>query len=82
MRNTNGGYLNLMSEKQLLPSKTWKREVSLVLLGFLGYLLVYDKLDAAALIVTPTFGFAMMAFGIDWWGKNPEILNKFGRKPD
>ena len=46
-------------------TKTYKREVAVVLLLGLGYLVFMDKLEMVNAVVWPIIGFAAGAFGID-----------------
>lgn len=49
--------------------KTYKREVALGLLVFLGYVVETKGSEIVELLVWPTFTFAALAFGLDWGHK-------------
>lgn len=50
---------------KLLKNKTWKREVALVLLTGLGYVVYTDSVEMVNAIVWPVMFFAAGAFGLD-----------------
>jgi hypothetical protein len=49
--------------------KTYKREVAIGLLIFLGYVVETKGEEIVELLVWPTFTFAGLAFGLDWGHK-------------
>jgi hypothetical protein len=49
--------------------KTYKREVAIGLLIFLGYVVETKGPEIVELLVWPTFTFAGLAFGLDWGHK-------------
>lgn len=49
--------------------KTYKREVAIGLLIFLGYVVETKGSEIVELLVWPTFTFAGLAFGLDWGHK-------------
>lgn len=53
-----------------LKTKTYKREVGAALLVFLCYLaLDAGNIETVKVLVYPFVGFASLAFGLDWKGK-------------
>ena len=46
--------------------KTYKREVAIGLLVFLGYVVETKGPEIVELLVWPTFTFAALSFGLDW----------------
>ena len=46
--------------------RTFKREVAVALLVFLGYVVETKGPEIVELLVWPTFTFAALAFGLDW----------------
>jgi ribosomal protein S19 len=54
------------SEKK---TKTWKREVAVLLLIGLGYVVYIGDHEMAGIIVWPIMGFAAGAFGLDSFSK-------------
>lgn len=53
-----------------LSKKTWKRELSLVLVLWLIYLSIWGSLGALEIVVFPAFLFIYGAFGLDQYAKN------------
>ena len=56
------------------PHKTFKRELSVVMLAFLGVIFVWgignpQAAEAARFLTLPVFTFAGGAFGLDAWAK-------------
>jgi hypothetical protein len=51
------------------PKRTFKREVAVGLLIFLGYVIETKGSEIVELLVWPTFTFAALAFGLDWGHK-------------
>ena len=49
--------------------KTYKREVAIGLLVFLGYVVETKGTEIVELLVWPTYTFAGLAFGLDWGHK-------------
>lgn len=52
-----------------LKRKTFKREVSVLLIGLLGFTVFAQDVEMAKAIVWPIMTFAGLAFGLDWNGK-------------
>ena len=60
--------------------KTYKREVAIGLLIFLGYVVETKGPEIVELLVWPTFTFAGLAFGLDWGHKQLQSSGPtFGR---
>jgi len=61
-----------------MKGKTWKREVAVILLGFLGYISLFGDIEVLRILVTPIFLFASGAFGLDAFAKQiqPARSNK------
>lgn len=51
------------------PQKTFKREVAILLLSFLCYIIYGGDIEMVKVIVYPFVAFAGLAFGLDWKGK-------------
>ena len=51
------------------PKRTFKREVAVGLLIFLGYVIETKGSEIVELLVWPTFTFVGLAFGLDWGHK-------------
>ena len=56
---------NTTNKNEKKKVKTWKREFSGLLVLAVFYMAFMGMLEAVALLVTPVFGFAMLAFGMD-----------------
>lgn len=63
-----------------IKKKTWKREIAVSLLIFLGYLAVTGGVAALEILVVPCFFFVYMAFGMEAVAK--QILPKFQEDVD
>ena len=61
-----------MSTEPLQPStkKTFKREVAILLFIFLAYVVETKDAEIVEALVWPTFTFAALAYGMDWFGKS------------
>lgn len=61
-----------MSTESSPPStkKTFKREVALLLFIFLAYVVETKDVEIVEALVWPTFTFAALAYGMDWFGKS------------
>jgi hypothetical protein len=57
--------------------KTYKREVALAILGGFGYVVFTNDVQMAEVLVWPTFTFAALSFGLDWWGKAGSVHRPF-----
>ena len=61
-------------------TKTYKRELAVVLLVFLGYVVETKGPEIVELLVWPTFTFAALSFGLDWGHKQLQPdRSPFGR---
>ena len=58
--------------------KTFKREVAVICIILIFILAFMGMLEALALLVTPVFGFAMLAFGMDSASKQLKLGTKDG----
>ena len=47
-------------------AKTYKREVALLVLGYLGYLGLYGRTEVVDVMVWPLMLYVGAAFGMDW----------------
>lgn len=65
-----------LETNSLNKTKTWGRELSVVLILILGYLAYSDKMEALGLLVWPFMLFVMQAFGF----KQEAITNFLGKK--
>lgn len=52
--------------------KTYKRELAVVLLLWLMYVVETKDASTIEILVWPVFTFAALAFGMDWFGKSGE----------
>lgn len=61
-----------------MKDKTWKREVAVILLVFIGYISLFGDIEVLRILVTPIFLFAGGAFGLDAFAKQiqPSRSNK------
>lgn len=50
--------------------KTYKRELSVILLLWLMYVVETKDASTIEILVWPVFTFAALAFGMDWFGKS------------
>lgn len=50
--------------------KTYKREIAVALLVWLGYVVEIKDVSIVEVLVWPVFTFAALAFGLDWFGKS------------
>lgn len=50
--------------------KTWKREISLALLVWLGYIAETKSVEIIQVLVWPIFSFSALSFGLDWYAKS------------
>ena len=58
------------SENSSPPSKTWKREMALVLFIWLAYVVETKDVELTEILVWPIFTFAGLAFGLEYYGKS------------
>lgn len=56
--------------------KTYKRELAVLLLVWLVYIVETKDANVIALVVWPVFTVAAGAFGIDWYGKSTGMRGK------
>lgn len=49
--------------------KTYKRELAVVLLLWLAYVVEVKEPNVVEVLVWPVFTFAALSFGLDWYGK-------------
>lgn len=50
--------------------KTYKREIAVVLLVWLAYVVEMKDANIVEVLVWPVFTFVALAFGLDWWNKS------------
>jgi hypothetical protein len=53
-----------------MKGKTFKRELAVVLLLWLMYVVETKDASTIEILVWPVFTFAALAFGMDWFGKS------------
>jgi len=53
-----------MAEKPAKKKKTWAREFSALMLGFLGFIAVEGNTEVLEILVWPTMTFAIPAFSL------------------
>ena len=51
--------------------KTYKRELAIVLLVWLAYVVEVKETSLVEILVWPVFTFTALSFGLDWFGKSP-----------
>ncbi len=56
--------------------KTYKRELAVVLLVWLAYVVEVKDASLVEVLVWPVFTFAALSFGLDWFGKSPSGLQQ------
>lgn len=56
--------------------KTYKRELAVVLLLWLAYVVEVKEPNVVEVLVWPVFTFAALSFGLDWFGKSPSSLQQ------
>lgn len=56
--------------------KTYKRELAVVLLIWLVYVVEVKGPEIVEILVWPVFTFAALSFGLDWFGKSPSSLQQ------
>lgn len=56
--------------------KTYKREIAVMLLIWVVYIVETKDASIIQIIVWPVFTFAAGAFGIDWYGKSVGVRDK------
>ena len=58
------------------PEKTYKRELALALLLWLGYLVETKEPELVKILVFPIFTFSALAFGMSWYCPNGGLLRQ------
>jgi hypothetical protein len=56
--------------------KTFKREAAIFVLVYLGYMGLYGRVEALEVIAWPFMLFVGAAFGMDWAGKQTNLVSK------
>jgi len=56
--------------------KTYKRELAVVLLIWLGYLVETKEPELVETLVFPVFTFSALAFGMSWYAPNGGLLRQ------
>ncbi len=56
--------------------KTYKREVAILVLVYLGYLGLYGRVEVLEVLAWPLMLFIGASFGMDWAGKQTELVSK------
>lgn len=56
--------------------KTYKRELAIVLLVWLVYIVETKDVSVVQIVVWPVFTVVAGAFGIDWYGKSVGVRGK------
>jgi hypothetical protein len=51
-------------------SKTFKRELAIILLVWFAYIVETKDESLIEMLVWPVFTYSALAFGIDWYGKS------------
>lgn len=50
-------------------TKTWKRETASVMLLYIGWLGITDRVEVLSIVIGPFMLFVLAAFGMDWIGR-------------
>lgn len=53
--------------------KTYKRELALALLVWLGYIVETKGVEIIQVLVWPIFSFSALSFGLDWYVKSDRV---------
>jgi len=53
-----------------MSPKTYKRELAVVLVVWLAYVVETKDAEIIGMLVWPVFTYMALAFGVDWWGKS------------
>lgn len=53
-----------------MSKKTYKRELAVVLVVWLAYVVETKDAEIIGMLVWPVFTYMALAFGVDWWGKS------------
>lgn len=61
-----------------MQSKTFKREVAVVMLIFLGWVVSKEDVAMVEVLAWPIISFTAIAFGLEWGSKNGSVV--FNRK--
>jgi hypothetical protein len=56
--------------------KTFKRELAVILLVWLAYVVEVKDASLVEVLVWPVFTFAALSFGLDWFGKSPSGMQQ------
>jgi hypothetical protein len=56
--------------------KTYKREVAVLVLVYLGYIGLYGRVEVLEVLAWPLMLFIGASFGMDWAGKQTELVSK------
>jgi hypothetical protein len=56
--------------------KTYKREVAVMLLVYLGYLGLYGRIEALEVLAWPFMLFVGASFGMEWASKQTDLVIK------
>jgi hypothetical protein len=56
--------------------KTYKREVAIAVLLYLGYLGIYGRVEALEVLAWPFMLFVGASFGMDWARKQTDLVVK------
>ena len=62
--------------------KTYKRELAVILLLWLVYVVEVKGPEIVEILVWPVFTFAALSFGLDWFGKSPSGMPQSTQSPD
>lgn len=78
--------MQLKNQEGNYKSKSYKRELAIVLLIWFGYLVETKDESLIEVLVWPVFTYSALAFGIDWYGKTGKnvqsMQNQQARRPD
>jgi hypothetical protein len=59
-----------------MTPKTYKREIAILLLLWLVYIVETKDVETIQILVWPIFTFSALAFGMDWFGKSAGVRSK------
>lgn len=56
-----------------MNTKTYKRELAVVLIVWFAYIVETKDAEIINMLVWPVFTYMALAFGVDWWGKSGSV---------
>lgn len=65
-----------------MKPKTYKREIAILLLIWLAYIVETKDVNIVETLVWPIFTFSALAFGMDWFGKSGGLRDQSSKPTD